>query len=132
MPTSSLGEQELALLRYLADHGPATVGEVADAFGGERELARSTILTMMERLRKKDRLSRRLVGGVYQYRTRETSGELLRSVVARFVDDRLSGSVSPFTAYLADAKDLSDADLRELSDVVEKLTAARKRRKGAR
>ncbi len=38
----STGEQELGLLRHVADRGGATVGEVADSFGAERGLARST------------------------------------------------------------------------------------------
>ena len=29
----SIGEQELALLRHIADRGTATVGEAADQFG---------------------------------------------------------------------------------------------------
>ena len=44
-----VGEQELAVLRYVAEHGPVTVGEVAERFGEPQGLARSTILTVMER-----------------------------------------------------------------------------------
>ena len=53
MAESTIGEQELALLRHVADAEAATVGEVVDTFGRDRELAQSTVLTMMERLRKK-------------------------------------------------------------------------------
>jgi predicted transcriptional regulator len=45
---STIGEQELDLLRYIADRGGATVGEVAAAYGEGRGLARSTVLTMMD------------------------------------------------------------------------------------
>src|SRR5262245_64187421 len=83
---STIGEQELALLRYVADAGGATVGEVAEGFGRERQLARSTILTMMERLRKKGRLVRRMSGGVYRYRAHATSAQLLQGAVQRFVE----------------------------------------------
>jgi predicted transcriptional regulator len=127
MGDRSIGEQEMALLRHVADVGGATVGEVVESFGAERELARSTVLTMMERLRKKGHLTRKLDAGVYRYRTQSTSAELLQGAVGRFVERHLGGSVSPFAAYLSEAEDLSDEDLKELSDVVNKLRSTRRR-----
>jgi predicted transcriptional regulator len=127
MGGSSIGEQELALLRHVADTGGATVGEVVEGFGAPRGLARSTVLTMMERLRKKSLLVRRLDAGVYRYRARASSAELLQGVVHRFVEGHLGGSVSPFLAYLSDTSDLSDAELSELTDLVNRLKAGRKK-----
>jgi len=63
----TVGDQELALLRDVAETGPSTVGEVAERFGEPRGLARSTVLTMMERLRQKGHLEREQVEGVYRY-----------------------------------------------------------------
>ncbi len=132
MAESTVGEQELALLRHIADAGSATVGEVAETFGRDRDLARSTILTMMERLRKKGRLVRRMSDGVFRYRAHATSAKLLQGAVAHFVDRHLGGSVSPFLAYLSDAGELSDAELVELAGVVEKLQLVRRKGKRAR
>jgi predicted transcriptional regulator len=132
MPESTIGEQELALLRHIADADPATVGEVVDTFGRNRDLARSTVLTMMERLRKKGYLVRRLSDGVYRYRAHATSAELLQGAVERFVERHLGGSVSPFLAYLSDTRDLSDAELKELADVVERLRSVRRSGKKVR
>ena len=123
----SIGEQEMALLRHVADADGATVGEVAESFGAERELARSTVLTMMERLRKKGHLTRKLDAGIFRYRARSTSAALLQGAVGRFVERHLGGSVSPFAAYLSEAEDLSDADLKELSDVVNRLRSSRRK-----
>ena len=132
MAESTIGEQELALLRHIADADPATVGEVVETFGRDRDLARSTVLTMMERLRKKGYLVRRLSDGVYRYRAHATSAELLRGAVERFVERHLGGSVSPFLAYLSDAGDLSDAELKELAGVVERLQSVRRTGKKVR
>jgi predicted transcriptional regulator of viral defense system len=74
-----------------------TVGEVAEVFGTERGLARSTVLTMMERLRKKGQLVRRLDQGVYRYRARATSAELMQGVVQRFVERNLGGQCRRFS-----------------------------------
>jgi predicted transcriptional regulator len=127
MSDSTIGEQELALLRHIADVGGATVGEVAEGFGRERQLARSTVLTMMERLRKKGRLVRRMTGGVYRYRAHATSKELLQGAVERFVERHLGGSVSPFLAYLSESHELSEDEIRELDEVAGKLKAVRRK-----
>ena len=131
MGESTIGQQELALLRHIADAGAATVGEVAETFGRERALARSTVLTMMERLRKKGHLVRRLADGFYRYRARATSAELLQGAVERFVARHLDGSVSPFLAYLSEGQ-LSDEEFRELADVVDKLRSERRKERKVR
>jgi predicted transcriptional regulator len=122
----SIGEQELALVRYIADRGGVTVGEAADEFGAARTLARSTVLTMMERLRKKGYLARRLAEGVYRYRARSSSSDLLKGAVQRFVERNLDGSVSPFLAYLSEGGNVSESELRELEALVARLSANRK------
>lgn len=127
MAHSTIGEQELALLRYIADRGAVSVADAVDTFGLERGLARSTVLTMMERLRKKGHLGRRLLDGVYRYRARASSADLLKGAVRHFVAGKLNGSLSPLVAYLAEAKDVSDEELRELEDIVARLSAARRK-----
>ncbi|MFY2563469.1 BlaI/MecI/CopY family transcriptional regulator [Corallococcus terminator] len=122
-----VGEQELSVLRYVAEHGPATVGEVVERFGEPQGLARSTILTVMERLRLKGYLTRRKVDGVFQYASPVREGELLRDVVGDFVQRTLSGSLSPFAAYLSDADDVSDKDLAQLQDVVARLRSKKRK-----
>lgn len=127
MPGPSIGQQELALLRHIADRDGTTVGEAADEFGAPRGLARSTVLTMMERLRRKGHLGRRLIDGVYRYRAKASSTELLKSAVRRFVERNLDGSVSPFLAYLSEAGRVSDAELRELEEIVARLQTGRRK-----
>jgi predicted transcriptional regulator len=124
---SSIGEQEMALLRHIADRGSITVGEAAEEFGTARGLARSTVLTMMERLRRKGHLSRRMADGLYRYRAQSSSADLLKGAVQRFVERNLDGSVSPFLAYLSEAGELSDKERRDLEKIVARLDAAQRK-----
>jgi predicted transcriptional regulator len=124
---TTIGAQELALLRHIADRGGATVAEAVDGFGAEHGLARSTVLTMMERLRKKGHLGRRLAGGVYRYSTRTSSADLLKRAVGRFVERNLGGSVTPFLAYLSESSDVSPAELKELELIVARLNADKRK-----
>jgi predicted transcriptional regulator len=126
---SSIGDQELALLRDIADRGSVSVGEAAEEFGAGRGLARSTVLTMMERLRRKGFLARRIVDGVYRYQTRSSSSELLKGAVRRFVERSLDGSVSPLLAFLSESDRVSDEELRELEALVARLGTRRRNRR---
>jgi predicted transcriptional regulator len=129
MKEKSIGEQELALLRHLADCECATVGEISDSYGKDRNLARTTILTMMERLRKKGYLSRRLVGGIYRYSALESSADISRSLVRKFIEKNLGGSVAPFLEYLNEAAPLTNKELRTLENLVARLEAVRNQEK---
>jgi predicted transcriptional regulator len=119
----TLGDQELALLRFVAENGPISVGEAAERFGAPRGLARSTVLTVMERLRAKKRLTRKRAGGVFVYASPEGTEALLSGVVRSFVETTLSGSLSPFVAYLSGSESVSDEELAELERLVKKLRA---------
>jgi predicted transcriptional regulator len=122
----SIGDQELAILRYVAEQGPVSVGQVAEGFGAPRGLARSTVLTMMERLRQKGHLDREQADGVYRYSSPVPSGEVMRGAVRSFVERTLSGSVSPFVAYLTETAEVSDTELAELEELVARLKSKRK------
>lgn len=127
-PVRSIGDQELALLRFVAERSPTTVAEAVEGFGQPRSLARSTVLTMMERLRKKGHLRRRHVDGVYRYEPRTAPGAALRHAVQMFVDRTLGGSITPFVAYLAEREYLSDDELAELETLLAQLQRDRRRK----
>jgi predicted transcriptional regulator len=126
MAKPSIGDQELALLQYIAEHNHASVGEVAAGFGEPRGLARSTVLTMMERLRRKSYLHRRQVDGMYRYSPAARLGEVMRTAVGQFVEKTLSGSVSPFVAWMSERTDVSESELAELEALVSQLQSRRK------
>jgi predicted transcriptional regulator len=122
----TIGDQELALLRHVAEAGPVSVGEVAETFGAPRGLARSTVLTMMERLRQKGYLDREQVEGVYRDQAGRSPGELLQGAVRTFVEKTLAGSVSPFVTYLTERSEVSDEELVELEQLVDRLKSRRR------
>ena len=126
MDSPPLGNLELDILRFITDRAPATVGQVAAGYGEPNGLSRSTVVTVMERLRQKGYLSRHRRGGVFSYAPQAPSSEVLLGVVRRFVQKTLGGSVSPVVAYLANEPSLTDEDLRELERVVEELKAHRR------
>lgn len=125
MHRKTIGDQELALLQYIDEMGTPTVGEVAAGFGEARGLARSTVLTMMERLRGKNYLRRHQADGIYRYQSTSGQDSVVQGAIAQFVDRTLQGSVSPFVAYLSQREQVSDDELAELEALVEQLQSRR-------
>lgn len=124
-----VGDQELALLQFLTEAPGSTVGEAAEAFGRPRDLARSTVLTMMERLRQKGYLTRRLSRGTYRYSPSSAADGVVRARIRQFVAQTLQGSVTPFVSYLSEEAAVSDEELAELQALVTRLEA---RKRGGR
>jgi predicted transcriptional regulator len=117
-----VSQQELECLLYVAQNGPLAASAVWEGFGAPRGLARTTVLTVLERLRGKGHLGRRRNGGVYVYRALEEHRATMHRSVGQFVERALGGSISPFAAYLTDRTDLSEEELADLRRAVEALS----------
>ena len=122
---ATLGQQELELLQYITNASPASVKDVAHDYGARNGLARTTILTVMERLRKKGFLTRTQAGGCFVYSAALEQPRVLNNLVGNFVENMLGGSLSPFVAYLAERSKLDDAELEELRKLVVRMETER-------
>jgi len=125
-PKAALGSTEIMVLRYLADHHPLSVGEVAEHVGNTTGQARTTVLTIMERLRRKGYLIRKHAGGVYRYSPKVAKHDLFHGLVKDFVDTTLGGSVTPFVAFLSEGGPISEDDLDTLKRLVRDIENQRK------
>ena len=117
-----LGQVQLEVLQYISDHYPVRVSDVAEHFAKAGK-ARTTILTVMEKLREKGYLTRKKRNGAFHYAPRQSKSDLMTAVVHRFVQDSLGGSVSPVISYLADARGLNQSELTKLRELVASLEA---------
>lgn len=124
-----LGELQLEILEFLCEQGPKTVREAAEHFAETKGYARTTVLTVMEKLREKGHLRRRKVKAGYRYSAKVGRAELLETLVRDFVENSLGGSLTPFVAYLTREAELSDEEFRKLEELVLEL---RKQKKGER
>jgi predicted transcriptional regulator len=118
--SSQLGPLEERLLEALWKRGTATVRELVD--GGLQELAYTTVMTTVDRLFKKNLLSREVEGRAFRYKPlfsreemhREVAGEAFR----RFLDASPASSLP--LSYLVEILTERDAQLLDdLRQVVE-------------
>lgn len=85
------GELEAAIMRELWDRGePATVRDVLAALSASRQLAYTTVMTVMDNLHGKGQLTREMSGRAWLYRPVRTRAEhsaaLLQDVLAESGD----------------------------------------------
>ena len=124
---ASLGELELEALRFVTDREALTVAEVVAGFGEPKGLARTTIITVLERLRAKGHLTRSKEHGIYRYSARVSQVDLLKRLVGDFIHGSLGGSISPIARYLTEADNLSPEEVAELKRIVAELPDSREK-----
>jgi predicted transcriptional regulator len=120
----NISRAELEVLHHVTERHPATVREVAEHFQETRGWARTTLLTLLERLRGKGYLERTEGEGPNRYLPTVSRAELLGLLVRDFVQRGLRGSIAPVMTYLGEA-DLSDEEL----DALRRLVREQERRK---
>lgn len=114
----SLGEQEIEVLKYVSQMGQTSVRDAATYFEEQKGLARTTVMTVMERLRKKGYLSRSKQNGLFVYAEKVETQNVLKSRVGDFVEKTLGGSISPLLNYFAEHKEISPEELAKLQAIL--------------
>ena len=110
----SLSELQLDLMRVLWARGEASTADVADALRGERDLAHTTVATLLTRLEKRGLLSSRREGRALLYRPLVSEAEVQRSMVGNLVDRLFAGRASALLSHLLDARGIDAQELAEL------------------
>ena len=115
-------ELELEILKALWRLGPSPVRAVRDALAAApepRDLAYTSVMTVMAIMAKKRYVSRRKVDGGYVYSARvareSTAGRMLRDVV----DRAFSGSAGAAALNLLNAADVTPDELRQLRELID-------------
>ncbi len=117
----SLGEQEMDMLKYISEKAPISVRDAAAYFETEKKLARTTVMTVMERLRKKGFLNRARLDGVFKYSPKFQTTDVVSSKVSEFIEKTLGGSVGPLFTYFLSSSNLSSDEISQLKELASKL-----------
>ena len=116
-----LGNSELDVLKFIQDAGEVSVRTVSVEYGEPKGLARTTIHTMMERLRKKGLLQREASESGFMYKAKFGTERTLNDSIEAFVAKTLSGSIAPIAAYFAHAKNLKPEEIELLRSVIDEM-----------
>ena len=118
--SDTLTAQELEIMKVIWPRGQATVREVYDDLRSRREIAYTTVQTMMNILETKGHLTREPGEKAHVYSPARPQQAVVKSMVREFVNRVFDGSARPLLVHLLKEKGLTDRERRELQKLLDK------------
>lgn len=116
-----LSDLQLEVLRVFWEHGEATAAQVHAALLRDRELAPTTVSTLLSRLEKRGLLQHRADGRQFVYSARVEEHEVRSSMLQRLTDFFFRGDAGALVSHLVESRDFNPEEL----EAVEQLIRAR-------
>lgn len=118
-----LGPLEAQVMEIIWNQGEVTIRDIYDILRKQRDLAYTTVMTVVHNLYRKGLLSQRKDGNAHFYIASQGRSQFIRSRVAEALDALLEDFTEPAMAHLAER--LSKTDATQL-DELEKMIAERR------
>ncbi len=119
----ALGPLEAQVMEIVWEQGEVTVRDVYDILRQKRDLAYTTVMTVMHNLQRKGLLTRRSEGQAHVFAARQSRMEFIRAKVGETLDALLEDFSEPALAHFVDH--LSQVDPDQLAQL-ERLIAERR------
>jgi predicted transcriptional regulator len=119
-----LTDLQLAIVRLLWANGECTVVDVQNGLLPERNLAQTTVATLLTRLEKRSVVSHRTVGRQFVYRAEVTEPDVRKSMVGELTNSLFAGRATALISHLLVERELG---MDELGEVRQMLADAERR-----
>lgn len=123
-----LSKAEWEIMKVLWEHGDMALGEVVEKLDDDQAWAYTTVKTFLRRMVSKGWVSDRKVGGSYLYKGKVARNRAVGQAVKEFSQRVLNGVLTPFVAYYAEDKGLSDQEIEELQMILDECRRSKGRR----
>jgi BlaI family penicillinase repressor len=110
---------ELEILRVLWERGSATLGEICTALRHERQVATTTVATMLGVMLDKSLVRRKKGARGNVWSAAVTHDAAAKGMVGKLVDGVFDGSASRLVAHLVEGGKLSPDELSELRTLID-------------
>ncbi len=110
----TLTSQELEIMKVIWRLGPATVRQVYEDLREQRQIAYTTVMTMMNILETKGFLKKNSGDKAFVYAPSKPEKQVLRAMVREFVDRVFNGAAEPLLLHLVEDEKLTTAELDEI------------------
>ena len=114
-----LGETEIEVLNHVWDMGEATVKQVLKRILQDREVAYTTIMTVMKNLADKGLLTYRKEGVTYVYKAKQEPEAVRSNLINNLVAKVFKGSPSQLVQTLVKNEQLSNEELNEIKELID-------------
>lgn len=116
-----LGETEMEVLHHVWDLGEATVKQVRKRILESREVAYTTIMTVMKNLAEKGYLKYRKEGVTYVYSPAQEPDSVRSNLVKELIKKVFKGSPKELVQTLVESEDLNKKDLSEIKRMIDQM-----------
>ena len=117
----TLTPQELAIMKIVWRLDRATVRDVYETLRERRDVAYTTVMTMMKILEEKKYLKKTRVDRAYEYRPAQPHQLVVGAMVRDFLDRVFDGAAAPLLVHLAKDGKLSKADKEAILRMTEEI-----------
>jgi predicted transcriptional regulator len=130
---SSIGENELDLLKMLWEHGPGTVREI-NAFSRQqgRHWAYTTVLTMLQRLQSKGFVTSDKSGVAHVFRPVVTREKLLRRRLKDLANQLCEGTATPLVMALVEGERFTAEEISRFRTLLDQLEGKKSKGQGGK
>ncbi len=119
--TEDLGQLsglQLSIMRAIWQRGEASTAEVVASLADSRDLAHTTVGTMLSRLERRGLIQSRKDGKHLVYRASVAETEVKRSMVSEFLTRLFDGDAKELVAHLVRERDVRDGDLDKVRELL--------------
>lgn len=109
---------ELEILKVIWRDGPSLAKHVHEEIGDFRDLAYTSVLTIMNIMTKKKYLQRQKKGKSYVYEAVIDQERTTRTMLGDLVDRAFEGSAKVAVINLLETKDIDEEELKELRKLI--------------
>lgn len=117
-PSKHPTELELEVLKVLWRDGASSVREVREALADFRDLAHTSVMTVMNIMTRKGYLKRSKQGKSHIYRARVSQEETTLGMLGDLVDRVFDGSAMAAVVNLLETGDIDESELAELRRLI--------------
>jgi predicted transcriptional regulator len=117
-PSPHPTELELEILKTLWQQGPLSGREVRDALAPRRDLAYTSVMTILNIMTRKKYLRRKKRGGCFLYRPIIAERAVSKRMLGDLVDRVFDGSAASVMVNLLENADLDKRELKELRQLI--------------
>ena len=120
-PNPTLTPQELAIMKVVWSLGTATVRDIFEELRSRRDIAYTTVLTMMKILEQKGYVKKSRADRAFVYRATRPRQQVLGGMVREFIDRVFDGASRPMLLHLVKETKLSDKERKALLRAIEEV-----------
>jgi predicted transcriptional regulator len=117
--SGTLTPQELEIMKVIWPLGRATVRDVHERLRERRDVAYTTVQTMMNLLEAKGHLARTAGPKAQFYKPTRPRRQIVRGLVKEFVERVFDGSARPLLVHLLEDRSLTERERRALERLLE-------------